>query len=63
MSSQTDIPEPTRNGPVIATMHVPNPRSLRDSMIAASARQHSLTLVTRNTTHFEVLQVPLLNPL
>ena len=43
-------------------MHVPDPCSFRDSMIAASALQHSLTLVTRNTADFEGLQVPLLNP-
>ncbi|MDP1957154.1 MAG: type II toxin-antitoxin system VapC family toxin [Rhodocyclaceae bacterium] len=45
-----------------AGMHVPDPRSFRDSMIAATAQQHSLTLVTRNVADFEGLNINLLNP-
>jgi predicted nucleic acid-binding protein len=45
-----------------AGMHVPDPCSFRDSMIAATARQHSLVLVTRNIADFEGLNVRLLNP-
>lgn len=45
-----------------AGMHVPDPRSFRDSMIAATARQHSLILVTRNMADFEGLNIRLLNP-
>ncbi|PWC33688.1 type II toxin-antitoxin system VapC family toxin [Azospirillum sp. TSO35-2] len=45
-----------------ATLHVPVPRPLRDSMIAATALTHRLTVVTRNTRDFEPAGVPLLNP-
>jgi len=33
-----------------------------DSLIAASALHHGLTLVTRNVTDFEAAGIPLLNP-
>jgi predicted nucleic acid-binding protein len=33
-----------------------------DALFAATAQAHDLTLVTRNTRHFERLEVPLLNP-
>ncbi|WP_395459009.1 type II toxin-antitoxin system VapC family toxin [Azospirillum melinis] len=45
-----------------ATLHVPTPRPERDSMIAATALVHRLTVVTRNTKDFEPMGVPLLNP-
>lgn len=37
-------------------------RSQADSLIAATARQHKLTVVTRNTKDFEGSGVPVLNP-
>jgi predicted nucleic acid-binding protein len=45
-----------------ARLHVPDPRSERDALIAATALVHSLTVVTRNTPDFEAAGVALLNP-
>ena len=45
-----------------AQLHVPNPRSERDALIAATARVHGLTVVTRNVVDFESTGVLLLNP-
>jgi predicted nucleic acid-binding protein len=35
---------------------------VKDSLIAATARQHGLTVATRNTRHFEHAGVKLVNP-
>jgi hypothetical protein len=45
-----------------AALHVPNPRSYRDSFLAATALVHSMTIVTRNLADFESTGVALLNP-
>jgi predicted nucleic acid-binding protein len=45
-----------------AALHVPNPRSYRDSLIAATAMVHGMTVVTRNISDFEPIGVALLNP-
>ncbi|MEX0693709.1 MAG: type II toxin-antitoxin system VapC family toxin [Rhodospirillales bacterium] len=45
-----------------ARLHVPDPRSDRDAMIAASAMVHGMTIVTRNTSDFEPTGVEVLNP-
>ena len=45
-----------------AKLHVPDPRSDRDAMIAASALVFDMTVVTRNTKDFERTGVSLLNP-
>lgn len=45
-----------------ATLHVPDPRPQGDSLIAATALVHRLTVVTRNVRDFEPMGVPLLNP-
>jgi toxin FitB len=45
-----------------ALLHVPNPCSYRDSLIAATALVHALTIVTRNTRDFSLTGAALLNP-
>ncbi|MGA2672573.1 MAG: type II toxin-antitoxin system VapC family toxin [Terracidiphilus sp.] len=45
-----------------ASLHVPNPRSYRDALIAATALVHGMTVVTRNVSDFEPTGVTLLNP-
>ena len=45
-----------------AAMHVPNPRSDRDAMIAATALEHGMTVVTRNVADFTGTGVQLINP-
>ena len=45
-----------------AALHVPDPKSERDSWIAATALVHKLTVVTRNTRDFEGTGVKLFNP-
>ncbi|MDX1654105.1 MAG: type II toxin-antitoxin system VapC family toxin [Candidatus Competibacteraceae bacterium] len=45
-----------------AGFHVPDPRPVRDTLIAATALVHGMTVVTRNTADFASTGVPLLNP-
>ena len=45
-----------------AKLHVPDRRSDRDALIAATALIHGLTVVTRNTDDFKDMGVELLNP-
>ena len=45
-----------------AALHVPNPRSERDALIAATALVHSMTVVSRNVTHFQPTGVAVVNP-
>jgi predicted nucleic acid-binding protein len=45
-----------------ALLHVPNPRPVRDCLIAATALAHGMTVVTRNVCDFETCGVPLVNP-
>ena len=45
-----------------ARLHVPNPRSVRDGLIAGTALVHGMTVVTRNVADFEPTGVPVLNP-
>lgn len=45
-----------------AGLHVPDPRSTHDALIAATALVHGLTVVTRNTADFAATGVALLDP-
>ncbi|KMW75112.1 twitching motility protein PilT [Photorhabdus luminescens subsp. luminescens] len=45
-----------------ARLHVPDPCSERDALIAATALVHGMTVVTRNVIDFELTGVPILNP-
>ena len=45
-----------------ARLQVPDPRPLRDGLIAATALVHGMTIVTRNVADFEPTGVAVLNP-
>ena len=45
-----------------AALMVPDPRSYRDALIAATALVHGLTVVTRNVRDFQATGVRILNP-
>jgi toxin FitB len=54
------IDEPTAEA--WALLAVPNPLPLIDGLLAATAKVHGLTLVTRNVADVSVAGVPFLNP-
>ena len=45
-----------------ARLHVPDPRPVRDALIAATALVHTMTVVTRNVADFEPTGVLIINP-
>lgn len=45
-----------------AGLHIPDPRSERDALIAATAIVNGMTVVTRNITDFESTGVKILDP-
>jgi predicted nucleic acid-binding protein len=45
-----------------AALHVPDPRPLRDALIAATALVHGMTVVTRDVADFAPTGVPILDP-
>ena len=45
-----------------AALHVPDPRSDRDALIAATALVHGMTVVTRNVIHFQPMGLAVVNP-
>jgi toxin FitB len=56
------LPFTLRGARLCAPWHVPDPRSWRDSLIAATAKEHGFSLVTRNTADFQGIGVHLINP-
>ena len=45
-----------------ARLHVPDPRSDRDALIAATALVHGMAVVTRNASDFAGMGVQVINP-
>jgi len=45
-----------------AKLHVPDPRSDRDAIIAATALVHGMTVVTRNVADFDKTGADIINP-
>ena len=45
-----------------AALHVPDPRPVRDSLIATTALVHGMPVVTRNVADFEPAGVEIIDP-
>jgi predicted nucleic acid-binding protein len=60
--SQRILPVETVVAQRCARLHVPDPQSDRDALIAATALVHSMTVVTRDVQDFEPMGVAVLNP-
>ena len=56
------LPFTDNTATLCAAMHVPNPRPDRDAMIAATALEHGMAVVTRNVADFTGTGVQLVNP-
>jgi len=56
------LPVDTAVAQCCAKLHVPDPRSDRDAIIAATALVHGMTVVTRNIEDFRPTGVTFLNP-
>lgn len=56
------LPFTENTAPVCASLHVPDPHSERDAMIAATAIEHGFAVVTRNVSDFVGTGVALVNP-
>lgn len=59
---QFPLPIDTAVAQRCAALHVPDPRPAMDSLIAATALVHGMTLVTRNVADFQSTGVAILNP-
>lgn len=56
------LPIATDTARICAKLHVPPPRPERDALIAASAIEQSMTIVTRNVADFAPMGVKVFNP-
>lgn len=56
------LPFTENTAPICAALHVPNTRSERDAMIAATALEHGFAVVTRNLPDFANTGAQLLDP-
>lgn len=56
------LPIDEHTAAICARLHIPDPAPENDAWISASAIQHGLTLVTRNTADFAASGARLLNP-
>lgn len=56
------LPFTDNTATLCAAMLVPNPRPDRDAMIAATALEHGMSVVTRNVADFAGTGVQLVNP-
>ena len=56
------LPFTDNTATLCAAMHVPRPRPDRDAMIAATAQEHGMAVVTRNVTDFAGTGVQIVNP-
>lgn len=60
--SRRTLPVDTAVAQRCARLHVPDKRSDRDALIAATALVHGMTVVTRNVDDFKATGVLLINP-
>jgi toxin FitB len=56
------LPVDARVATIAAAFHVPDPGPFADSLIAATAVEHGLTIATRNVADFGMAGVRVLNP-
>jgi predicted nucleic acid-binding protein len=56
------LPFTENTATLCAALHVPDPKSERDAMIAATALEHQMTVVTRNVLDFVGTNAKLVDP-